>query len=315
MAPYSAVSPMSLESRLTTVACQTELIGNTPMVRLNKMGRPDAAPIYIKLEQFNPSGAIRDRYISEILQRSFDAGQMEPGDEVSIAGLDDSAVSAAFLGQQLGLRVHVFAPADASRRLLALVMGYGAALHWTPAEGGIHEAVAQASAWAREDVGRFYIEGFRRQAVRESYAGVSGEILLALQGKPLGAFVSSVSTGGTFREVSRHLRETHPAMVVAGAVLLDIDFERLGAQPGDLLERVSMAQAWEIRAQVARHEGMILSPKGAACVFMALKLQEQIDPAQVIVAINPDAGERYLGWEQGQLFSVQNPAHLADFPA
>lgn len=303
----------ALGPALTTVESVTELIGNTPMVRLSHQGQAQLAPIYVKLEQLNPSGSIRDRYIAEILQRSFEAGQMEPGDEVSIAGLDDSAVSAAFLGQRLGLGVHVFAPRASSRRLLALVERFGAKVIWTDADGGIHGAVHDASAWARQDVGRFYIEGFRRQAVRESYAGVSQEILLSLQGRPLGAFVSSVSTGGTFREVSRHLRETHPALLVAGAVLLDVNFAKLGAQPGDLLERVTMEDAWQQRDELARQEGLLLSPKGAACIVLAKKLRAQISPDQVIVVINPDAGQRYLGWEDKPLFSAQNPAHLTDF--
>ena len=298
---------------LATVECMAQLIGNTPMVRLRRLGDPQGAPIYLKLEQFNPSGSIRDRYIAEILQRSIDAGQMMPGDEVAIAGLDDSAVSAAFLGLRRGMSVQVFAPEDSSRRLLALTSRLGAQVRWTPAQGGIHEAVAQASAWARQGTARFYIEGFRRQAVRESYAGISGEILLALQGRPLGAFISSVSTGGTFREVSRHLRETHPAMRVAGAVLLDVDFSKLGAQPGDLLERVTMPEAWRLRDEIARREGLLLSPKGAACVALALKLQAQLDPSKVIVALNPDAGQRYLGWEQQANFSPLNPAHLHEF--
>lgn len=293
-----------------TVQRVDALIGNSPMVKLRHIGDPNGASIWLKLEQLNPSGSIRDRYIAEILHRALEAGQMVPGDQVAIAGLDDSAVSVALLGGQLGVKVRVFAPRGASRRLLLLIQRFGATVQWTDPDAGIRGAVKEAAAWARAEADRFYIEGFRRQAVRDAYAAVSIEILQALAGQPLGAFISSVSTGGTFREVSKHLRETHPTLTVAGAVLLDVDLATLGAQPGDILRRISMDEAWAMRDQLARSEGLILSPKGAACVLLALELQAKLGPEQHIVAINPDAGQRYLGWEGREVFSTQNPAHL-----
>lgn len=290
--------------RAVVVHRMDELIGNTPLVRLDRMGDPDGASIYVKLEQLNPSGSIRDRYIAEILQRSIEAGQMVRGDAIAISGLDDSAVSAAFLGQLLGLEVHAFIPKSSNPRLLGMLKRYNAKITWTPEEDGIQGAVDRAVHWAREGVGeRFYIEGFRRQAVRDAYAGISGEILEALSGHTLGAFVSSVSTGGTFRQVSKHLKETHPDLLVAGAVLIDVAFEKLGAQPGDRLERCDMAKAWRARDEVASKQGLLLSPKGAACVSLALELQQNIPSNQVIVCINPDAGQRYLGWEDHSLYT------------
>lgn len=279
------------------------LVGNTPVVRLDRLGLPDGASIFVKLEQLNPSGSIRDRYVSEILHRSMDAGQMMRGDQVALSGLDDSAVSAAFFGSLLGLGVHVFIPKSSNPRLLQMVQRYGAKIVWTPEDEGIRGAIAQAVAWSRGGDNRFYIAGFRRQAVRDAYAGISSEILESMKGRRLGAFVSSVSTGGTFREVSRHLRDTHPTLQVAGAVLIDVAFDKLGASDRDVLQRVTMQQAWAARDMIASKQGLLLSPKGAACVHMALQMQPTLSPDVSIVCINPDAGQRYLGWEQRALYT------------
>jgi cysteine synthase len=290
------------EVRAATASRIAQLIGNTPIVRLRRVGDPAGAPIYVKMEQNNPSGSIRDRYIAEILERSVEAGQTVPGDTIALAGLDDSGLSASLLGGQLGLRTRVFAPRGSSHRLLQLVERFGAEVVWTEEAEGLAGAAKQAASWAREAPDRLYVDAFRRQAVQEAYAAIANEILLALRGQPLGSFITSVTTGGTFREVSRRLREHHPLLRVGGAVLLDIDTDALGAQPQDLLQRFSMEDAWAMRDEVARKEGLMLSPKGAAGVALALQLQRKVAPDHIIVALNPDAGQRYLGWESQPVF-------------
>lgn len=296
---YAGTSP---ELRATVAARIDLLIGNTPIVRLRRVGDPAGAPIYVKLEQGNPSGSIRDRYIAEILERAVEAGQTVPGDTIALAGLDDSGLSAALLGGQLGLKTRVFAPVGSSHRLLQLVERFGAEVVWTDEAAGLAGAAHEAACWAREAPDRLYVDAFRRQAVQEAYSAIANEILLALRGQPLGSFITSVTTGGTFREVSRRLREYHPNLRVGGAVLLDVDTDALGAQPQDLLARFSMEQAWELRDEVARKEGLMLSPKGAAGVALALQLQRSVSPDHIIVALNPDAGQRYLGWESQPVF-------------
>lgn len=288
-----------------------ELIGNTPLVKLRNIGARDAAPIYVKMESANPSGSMRDRYIAEILERAVEAGQVMPGDHVAMAGMGDSALSIALLGRQLRLHIHVFAPEDASRRLHDLVVKAGADIHWTSVEGGLSGAIDAAAAWSRQAPDRFYVDAFRRQAVRDAYRGIASEILLALRGKPLGAFITSVSTGGTFREVSPHLRQRHPSLFMGGAVLIDVDISSLKDHKRDVLKRFEIPHAFEVRDEIAQKEGLILSPKGAACVALAVELQSKLPPDQIIVALNPDTGQRYLGWEDKPLFKSQ---HLAKVP-
>src|SRR5690554_6870714 len=94
-----------------------QLVGNTPLVRLKRTGEQGRASVYVKMEQFNPSGSLRDRYVAEILERGIASGNVVEGDTVAVAGLDDSAVAAALIGDVLGLKTRVFAPKNASRRL------------------------------------------------------------------------------------------------------------------------------------------------------------------------------------------------------
>lgn len=293
----------TIRERAISVERVDRLIGNTPMVRLRRLGDPDGAPIYIKMENVNPSGSMRDRYIVEILQRSVEAGVTMAGDKVALAGLDDSAISASLLAGMLGLSVHLFVPESSSHRLLKLAQRLGGQIHWTSAEGALDGAIKQAAAWAREAPDRLYVDGFRRQAVQDAYRGIANEILLTLRDRHLGAFVTSVSTGGTFRRVPLHLRESHPELYVGGAVLIDADLESLRHHERDVLEHISLERAWQMRDEVAQAEGLLLGPKGAACVALALELQGRLSPDEVIVTLNPDAGQRYLGWEDTPLFN------------
>jgi len=280
----------------------SELIGNTPLIKLRGIGKEDGAPIYVKLENLNPSGSIRDRYITEILQRSVEAGQTMAGDSIALAGMNDSAVAASLIGHQLGLSVHVFAPEDASRRLAGLVVKLGTEITWTDSDAGLEGAIKAAASWAREAPDRLYVDSFRRQAIKDAYQGIADEMLMALRGKQLGAFVTSISTGGTFREVAPYLRRSFPMLRMGGAVLIDSDTKSLAANPNNIIEHISLERAWEVRGLIARTQGLLLGPKGAACVALAMNIQEQIPGDQVIVALNPDAGQRYLGWEDKPLF-------------
>lgn len=275
-----------------------DLLGNTPLIRLKRMGNPEGAPIYVKMENFNPSGSIRDRYVAEILERAVAAGMALVGDTVALAGLDDSAVSAALVGNSLGLKTRIFAPKGANLRLLDLVERYGAEVEWTEKGRGIQGAVEKAASWARAGADRLFVDGNRREAVRDAYAGMAAEILQALQGVRLGAFITSVTTGGTFRHVARELRETKPTLNVGGAILGTLELPDFKEHQFNILERFTVEEAFSLRDEIARREGILTGPKGAVCIGLALKLQERLESEEVIVALNPDSGQRYLGWEE-----------------
>lgn len=289
-----------------------DLVGQTPLVRLNDVVDGDGAAIYVKMENVNPSGSIRDRYITEIVRGAVDAGQVMGGDTLAIAGVDDSAVAAAWLTNLMQLDLRLFAPAHSSRRLVPLIERYGADFVWTDEDAGLQGAIDRAAGWARQGAERMYVDGFRRQAVEDAYTVIADEILEALHGRILGAFVTSVTTGGTLRHVAAELREAHPALEVGGAVLTDRDFSELNRHAYTRLRRVGLEEAWRMRDRIAQSEGLLLSPKGAASVLLACEMRESLPDEEVIVALNPDSGQRYLGWEDTPLFEVTFDPQSAD---
>lgn len=276
-------------------------VGSTPLMRLNGVGDP-TRPIFAKLENTNPSGSIRDRYIKEIVEKAMAAGQVHKGDTLVLAGIDDSAVSAAHCGQMHDLRTVVFAPASSSRRLLAFVES-GATVMWTPDSEGLEGAVQRAASFARESADRVYVDGYRRVAVKEAYAHLAQEIVSDLGVLVLGGFVTSVTTGATFREVSRILRAAHPHLEVRGARLVENEFAT--AEENPFIHQVSMRDVWRIRDEIAQKTGLLLGPKGAACVVLCLELQAELPEGRAIVALNPDSGGRYAGWEDQKLFRAK----------
>lgn len=273
------------------------LVGNTPLVRLRRLGNPEGAAIYVKMENTNPSGSIRDRYIAEILERAVAAGMLVEGDSVALAGLDDSAPAAGLIGNVLGLKTRLFAPKGSDKRLLELIERYGTELVWTDDAEGLEGAVAKAAAWSRQAADRMYVDGIRREAVRDAYGGMAAEIFQSLQSRRLGAFITSITTGGTFRHVARELRETRPTLHMGGAILGAIQLPDFKEHKFNSLQRFSMTEAFALRDEIAQNEGLLLGPKGAACVGLALQLQDKVAADEAIVALNPDSGQRYLGWE------------------
>jgi cysteine synthase A len=277
-----------------------QLIGSTPMVRVRD-STDERPAIYMKMESANPTGSIRDRYLGEILGRAVQAGTLLPGDTISAAGIDDSSVSAAFLTGQYDLNLRLFAPTSESRRLLPLLRRYEADIQWLDEES-YGQAMQMAAEWARQASDRMFIDGYRPQAVSDAYAEVADEIRRGLGGLEPGAFVTSVTTGGAYRQVAGQLRDSHPDLVVGGAVLTERSFPELPEDRRNVLSSISLDRAWARRDSLASEHGHLLGPKGAAAFDLADELAERIDPSRSVVALNPDAGQRYLGWEDADLF-------------
>lgn len=302
MAPPSDFASSTAErssSRERTVGRMDELIGETPLLQLDEAG-PGAA-VYVKREDVNPTGSVRDRYLDEIIGRAFDAGHLVAGDTVGVAGIDDSSVAAAFLGGRLGLHTRVFAPEGAGRRLLPLLERYGAEVEWLEGVSDWSDAVDYAVEWARRRPDRMFVDGFRREAVEDGYRRVADEIVGAVGERPLAAFVTSVTTGGAYRHVTERLRDAYPDLAVGGAVLADGELPDLERREDDVLCDVSLDEAWTMRDELAAGTGLLLGPKGAAAVSIARDMASEFEADRAVVALNPDAGQRYLGWEDEKL--------------
>ena len=174
------------------------------------------------------------------------------------------------------------------------------------------ECVRRAATYASDGLGRLFIDGRRREALVDAVAHIAHEILEALDGQPVGAFVTSVSTGSTLRHVASTLRQFYPSLTVVGVRIAapeeralfyaDVSQARL-FNPDEYRDahyhvmEVTEEEAWTQRAELARTEGLLLGPKGASAVLGALDIRQRVTPGSAIVALSIDGGHRYLGYE------------------
>lgn len=288
----------------------TELIGHTPLIELGKIVDPDGPEILVKHEGYNPGGSIRDRTVLEILDSAASSGLLYRGDEIVMAGATNSALALATIGNARGYRATIFHAKQASRRLVKLLQHAGVTLKFV--DGTNLDAVEAAASYARENAGRIFIDAGRREALQDAIHHIAREILEALDGQSVGAFVTTFSTGATLKHVATELRKQYPELVVLG-IQIQTPTERRDfyhdVSPSITMERdpigdanaqkiaITEQDAWLARSYLARAEGLLLGPKGAAAVLGAMKLRAQIPPDRAIVALSIDAGQRYFGAE------------------
>ncbi len=288
----------------------TELIGHTPLIELGQIakGNPE---ILVKHEGMNPGGSIRDRTVLEILDMAAASGLLQRGDEVVLAGATNSALAAMVIGNCRGYRTVVFHPKQGSKRLLRLLRQSGAKVKLLPGND-MDAAVEAAASYARETSGRIFIDAGRREVLQDAVRHIAREILEALDGQSVGAFVTSYSTGATLRHVARELRHQYPELLVLGVrvdpahnaasfyndVSPSVTTEMTplrGVRAETML--MNEREAWLARAYIARSEGLLLGPKGAAAVLGAMRIRHRVPPESAIVALSIDAGQRYFGFE------------------
>jgi cysteine synthase A len=294
----------------------TELIGETPLIELSGSIQGSGAPIFVKDEGANPSGSVRDRTLLEILDGAAASGLLRRGDEIVMAGVTNSALSAALIAGARGYKLTVFHPEverNPSHKLLLVCGGHIVA---SGADRGMDGAIEEAASYAQEASNRIYVDGRRREALVDAIDHIAHEILSALEGKPVGAFVTSVSTGSTLRHVASALRQSYPDVTVLG-VAIDAPAHRAGfytdisqaqffsthryPDAGYTSMTVTELEAWHQRALVARKDGLLMGPKGASAVLGALKIRASVPPESAIVALSIDGGQRYLGFEPDEL--------------
>ena len=304
----------------------TELIGHTPLIELRHLA-PGAPEILIKHEGMNPGGSIRDRTVLEILDNAFASGLLRRGDEVVIAGATNSAVAACVIAHARGCTVTVFHPATWPGHLLGLLRSAGAALIPYDGPGGLDATVLEAANYAREHHTRIFIDAGRREALQDAVRHIAREIIEALDGHHVGAFVTSFSTGSTLRIVSHELRVQYPELTVIGVKIATPDARDgfyddvapslvvdAATRAGSDAQRIAMSEreAWQARALIARTEGLLLGPKGASAALTALRVRASIPGDRAIVALSIDAGGRYFGAEPPEV--REDLAALAALP-
>ena len=295
----------------------TELIGGTPLVRLNRIVPEDSAEIYLKLEYQNPGASVKDRIAISIVEEAEKDGRLKPGDTIIEATSGNTGIGLAMVAAAKGYTAVIVMPETMSLERRNLLRAFGAELVLTPGSEGMNGAVKNAEEILKENAGFFMADQFNNQANVKIHRETTGpEIVEAIQsiGGSLDAFVAGIGTGGTITGAGEVLKEQFPDIKViavepaASPILaggkpgphkiqgIGANFipEILNQEVYDEIVHVENDDAFETSRRVAKEEGVLGGISSGAAVYAALKVAKELGKGKRVVAVIPSNGERYL---------------------
>lgn len=290
-----------------------DFIGDTPLVRLERVVEPGMAEVWVKIEGTNPAGSIKDRTALALVLDGERRGVLEPGGTIVEPTSGNTGIGLAQVAAARGYRLLLCLPASMSVERKRTLRAYGAELVLTDPERRMRAAIEEAER-IRDETGAYMPDQFTNPAnPRIHYETTAPEIWRDTDGR-LDAFVYGSGTGGTISGVGRFLKERSPEIdvvaveparspVLSGGEPGSDDFQGMG--PGfippnldrSVIDRV--IQAWEedafpLARRLAREEGLFVGMSSGATVWAALQVARELGPGRRVVCIAPDSGARYL---------------------
>lgn len=291
-----------------------ELIGQTPIVKLNRIVGKSDADIFLKLEFFNPGGSVKDRIAFSMINEAEKRGDLKPGDVIVEPTSGNTGIGLAMVAAAKGYRAVLVMPDTMSVERRNLLKAYGAELVLTPGSEGMKGAIAKAEELKRQNSNYFMPQQFKNfDNVKVHLETTAVEIVEQLGGK-IDAFVAGVGTGGTITGVGRVLKEKYPDTLVA-AVEPTASPVLAGGSPSphkiqgigagfvpDILDTevydevigIENEEAFEWARKMAKEEGILGGISSGAAVAAALKLARRLGTGKNVLAVIPSNGERYL---------------------
>lgn len=301
-----------------------DLIGDTPLVRLNRIPEEGSATVYAKLESFNPSASVKDRAAYNMILEAEKQGELKPGATIIEPTSGNTGIGLAMNASARGYKAILVMPDTMTQERIKLLKAYGAEVVLTPGDEKMPGAINKAKQMTDETPGAFMPMQFENPANSDAHRDTTApEIVEAMKqiNKPLSAFIATAGTGGTITGTGEALKETYPNLVIhvvepAGSPVLSGGkpgkHKLVGTSPGfippilntDLFNEIIQVKdedAYDITRRLSREEGILAGPSGGASVYAAVQAAKQFGPDDVIVCIIPDTGERYLS---GDLFDM-----------
>lgn len=294
-----------------------ELVGDTPMVELERLGRDAGAVarVVAKVELFNPAGSVKDRVALAMVERAEADGALRPGATIIEPTSGNTGVGLALVSALKGYRLILTMPETMSVERRRLVAAYGAKVVLTPGAEGMKGAIARAQALREEIPGSVILQQFENPAnPARHYRTTAEEIWRDTEGG-IDLFVAGVGTGGTVSGTGRRLKELNPAVriaavepasspVLSGGAPGAHKIQGIGAGfvPGnydpsavDLVVPVADDEAIATARLLASREGLLVGISSGAAAYAALQLAKREEyRGKTIVVLLPDTGERYL---------------------
>jgi cysteine synthase len=303
---------MSL-SRPNRVDHAYQLIGYTPVVKLNRIVPKNAATVYVKLESANPGGSVKDRIALSIIEDAEKSGALKPGSVILEATSGNTGIGLAFVAAAKGYGITLVMPDTMTLERRSLLKAYGAELILTPGSGGMKAAVEKAEELAKSDPKYFLARQFENPANPAVHRRTTALEILE-QVPELDAFVGGIGTGGTVTGVGEILAQKKPGTLVVAVepetsplltkgVAGPNKIQGIGANfiPAILnreaytrVEDVSYEDSLVVARRLAREEGLLTGISTGAIVHAAIKVAVELGKGKTVVAVLCDTGERYL---------------------
>jgi cysteine synthase A len=291
----------------------TELIGDTPAVKLNRIVDEDSADVYVKLEFMNPGSSVKDRIALAMIEAAEKEGKLKPGDTIIEPTSGNTGIGLAMVAAAKGYKAILVMPDTMSLERRNLLRAYGAELVLTPGSEGMRGAIRKAEELVSEH-GYFMPQQFKNEANPEIHRLTTGREIVEQMGDQLDAFVAGIGTGGTITGAGEVLREVYPNIKIYAVEPADSPVLS-GGKPGphkiqgigagfvpDILDTniydevitVKTEEAFEAARRAAREEGILGGISSGAAIHAALKVAKQLGKGKKVLAIIPSNGERYL---------------------
>lgn len=290
-----------------------ELIGQTPIVKLNRLVDEDSAEIYLKLEFMNPGSSVKDRIALAMIEDSEKKGLLKQGDTIIEPTSGNTGIGLAMVAAAKGYKSILVMPETMSIERRNLLRAYGAELVLTPGPEGMGGAIRKADELAKEH-GYFVPQQFKNLSNPEVHRLTTGPEIVEQMGDQLDAFVSGVGTGGTISGAGAVLKEAYPGIKIV-AVEPEDSPVLSGGKPGphkiqgigagfipdtlntevyDEVIQIKNDVAMETARKVAREEGILVGISSGAAINAAQQIAKKLGKGKKVLAIIPSNGERYL---------------------
>jgi len=291
-----------------------ELIGDTPLVRLNRLPPPGSAMVLAKLEARNPGGSVKDRIALAMIEAAEREGRIKPGDTLVEPTSGNTGIGLALVAAVKGYRLILTMPESMSLERRRLLIRFGAELVLTPAAEGMEGAVRAAQELVAKNPGYFMPQQFQNPANPEVHRRTTAEEIWYATGGKVDAFVAGVGTGGTITGVGQVLKARRPGVLIVAVQPAKSPVLK-GGKPAphgiqgigpnfvpQVLDRsvideiidVTDDDAQVTSARLCREEGLLVGISAGANVFAALQVAQRLGKGKVVVTMLPDTGERYL---------------------
>lgn len=289
----------------------TELIGNTPMVKINNLTSHEDATIYAKLEWYNIGGSVKDRMALYLIEYAEAAGKLNKEKTILEATSGNTGIALAMLGAAKGYKVAIVMPESVSIERRKIVKAYGADLILSPGKKGTAGAIELKEKLLKENPEKYVeLNQFKDPANILAHYQTTGKEILEQTGGKVDMVVVGVGTGGTGVGVSMRVKEFNPNIRIVGVVpKVGISIQGLRnpkeKHPTQLFRKEwfdeiveigenEIEKVFEVAREVARKEGLLIGMSSGAIMYVALKKAKEIGKDKIIVAVLPDGGERYL---------------------